>query len=359
MGSVLMDISFQIPRFAAVSFLIIVLHSTLNLRADDRPQSSSSIRDVVSTDPVSGDKPTTIQIREVVQRSIPYIEEKGVWWIERKKCVTCHRVGTMLWSLQTAKRNGFVVSDKLDEWSNWAITASLAKNDKGKIVGLGNKVGVVQILKSLGPSKTEMSQINTRKKLVALLHDGQQPEGSWKPGGQLPSQKRSKSETTSVTTMWLALTLLVEGNNDEDNQVLEQAMKYINKSSHGRSIEWYALKLLLAAQKKDDDSRDQFVKQLRSLQRSDGGWGWIVDEKSDALGTGIALYALLRTGLDKQDTSIKRAQRFLVNTQRDDGSWPVRGTKEKKKDRVQETAVFWGTTWAVIGLVESLPLQSK
>jgi hypothetical protein len=36
------------------------------------------------------------EVRAAIQRSIPYIEEKGVWWIETKKCVSCHRVGTML-----------------------------------------------------------------------------------------------------------------------------------------------------------------------------------------------------------------------------------------------------------------------
>ncbi|MCA9020956.1 MAG: hypothetical protein KDA74_12490, partial [Planctomycetaceae bacterium] len=73
------------------------------------------------------------------------------------------------------------------------------------------------------------------------------------------------------------------------------------------------------------------------------------------LGTGMALYALLEAGVDRQDATVKRAQQFLVSTQRPDGSWPVKGTKEKKKANVEETAVYWGTCWAVIGLVESLP----
>ena len=78
-------------------------------------------------------------------------------------------------------------------------------------------------------------------------------------------------------------------------------------------------------------------------------------EKSDALGTGMSAYTLLRAGVDFDDVTIKRAQRFLIDTQRDDGSWAVKGTKANKKDRIEETAVYWGTTWAVIGLVESLP----
>lgn len=302
------------------------------------------------------EKPTDIQIRETIQRSIPYIEEKGVWWIERKKCVTCHRIGTMVWSLQAAKQNGFKVSDQLEEWLTWAVDKSLSKNDKGKLIGLGNKEGVAQIILTLNRSKiNDQARITTRNKLVALLREGQNPDGSWKPGGQLPFQKRSKSETASVSTMWLTLTLLSEVTNDKNTHAIKRAMKYIEKSHPGRSTEWYLLKLLLAVQSQDKNARDQFTNQLRNQQNADGGWGWIVGEKSDALGTGMALYALLRAGQEKQGSSIKRAQQFLISTQRKDGSWPVNGTKEKKKDGIEETAVFWGTTWAVIGLIEGLP----
>lgn len=304
-------------------------------------------------------QPTTIQIRETVQRSIPYIEKQGLWWIEKKKCVTCHRGGTMIWSLSAAKQNGFTVSDRLEEWRDWAIEKSLSKNDKGKVVGLGNREGVAQILLSidLGPLKSE--QAANRKKLAALLRDGQRPNGSWKAGGQLPFQKRAKSETDHVSTMWLALALLVEGVDDENRQIVENALQHIQSGSPGKSVEWYATRLLLAVQNKNTTLRDQFVERLREQQKPNGGWGWMLADESDALGTGMALYALVRAGVDSKAPVIQKAQQFLVSTQRDDGSWPVKGTKEKKKGSVEETAVYWGTTWAVIGLVESLSARAK
>jgi len=314
-----------------------------------------SILLTVSMAALPAEQPTTIQVRETIQRSIPYIEEKGLWWIEQKKCVTCHRGGTMVWSLGSAKRNGFQVSDRLDEWLQWAADQSLSKNEKGTIVGLGNKEGVAQILLSFDRPSVNPDQMEARKKLSALLLDDQQPDGSWKAGGQLPFQKRPALETNSVSTMWLTLTLLREGTNKENAQAVAQAMQYIKASPPGKSTEWYVVRLLLAVQEKDSDLRDQMVSQLRSLQKPDGGWGWMVADESDALGTGMALYALVVAGLDRQDASVKGAQQFLVSTLRDDGSWPVRGTKEKKKASIEETAVFWGTTWAVIGLVESLP----
>ncbi len=300
------------------------------------------------------DAPTTDQVRAAVDRSIPYIQEKGALWIEEKKCVSCHRVNTMVWSLSMARKNGFEVSGQLDEWLKWSIDNSLSRNDKGEASGLGNKEGVAQILLSLGLAEDNIDQRMTRTKLLALLKEGQQPNGSWSAGGQLPSQKRPRPETATVSTMWLALGLIGDVSNDETKSVVQHAMNYIENSRPGKSTEWYAVRMLLAARGDDRENRDRFTKELFKQQNPDGGWGWLVGDKSDALGTGTALYALLATELDQADANIKRAQQFLVTTQRDDGSWEVQGTKANNKDSVQETAVYWGTTWAAMGLMAGL-----
>ena len=65
------------------------------------------------------------QTRATVRRSLPYIEEKGVWWMEEKKCVTCHRIGPMVWSLSAARERGLPVSDRLDEWLDWPQMAAV------------------------------------------------------------------------------------------------------------------------------------------------------------------------------------------------------------------------------------------
>jgi hypothetical protein len=56
------------------------------------------------------------------------------------------------------------------------------------------------------------------------------------------------------------------------------------------------------------------------------------------------------------DPAIARGRRFLVESQRADGSWAVRGTKKDKAKKVEPTATYWGTCWAVIGLAETLPV---
>jgi squalene-hopene/tetraprenyl-beta-curcumene cyclase len=91
-------------------------------------------------------------------------------------------------------------------------------------------------------------------------------------------------------------------------------------------------------------------------QRDDGGWGWLTADESDGFGTGVALYALARDGLAADQPAIVQGRRFLIETQPAAGSWPVKGTKKDKAKKVEPTATYWGTCWAVIGLAETLPV---
>ena len=37
-------------------------------------------------------QPVSEEIRAAVQKSLPYIAERGQWWMDTKKCVSCHRI---------------------------------------------------------------------------------------------------------------------------------------------------------------------------------------------------------------------------------------------------------------------------
>ena len=279
-------------------------------------------------------------VRQAIERAIPFIEEEGVNWIEKRNCVSCHRINTMVWSLSLAKARGFKVSHELDEWIDWSVKASLGKNDKGKVVGHLNKEGVAQLLYGLDLPKSKSD------KLTALLPNAQREDGTWKPGGQLPGQKRPVAETSITSTQWIALVA--------DEKTAARARPAIAKSKPGQSTEWYALQLLLAAKAGYTQAQAAATRALLKLQHADGGWGWLTADPSDALGTGIALYALQHAGNEADPAALHRARAFLLKTQRQDGSWAVRGTKAKKKKSVEETAVYWGTTWAVIALATGL-----
>jgi hypothetical protein len=66
------------------------------------------------------------------------------------------------------------------------------------------------------------------------------------------------------------------------------------------------------------------AKDLLATQRGDGGWSQVDTQESDAYATGSALVALHEAGgLATNDPAYRRGGAFLVNTQKDDGTWFV------------------------------------
>jgi hypothetical protein len=123
------------------------------------------------------------------------------------------------------------------------------------------------------------------------------------------------------------------------------------------SSEWYAMRLLIEQKFGDPKQVEALRDQILAAQRPDGGWGWRWADASDAFGTGVSLYALRNVGLTHTHPAIQRGWKFLTETQTDNGSWIVNGTKNGTKGRPHPLSSFWGSTWAVLGLSQSLPAQ--
>jgi squalene-hopene/tetraprenyl-beta-curcumene cyclase len=62
---------------------------------------------------------------------------------------------------------------------------------------------------------------------------------------------------------------------------------------------------------------------LRAAQNADGGFGGVPGAPSTAEETGLALRALLASGVQPTEAACERAAEWLVARQRDGGSWPA------------------------------------
>jgi hypothetical protein len=77
---------------------------------------------------------------------------------------------------------------------------------------------------------------------------------------------------------------------------------------------------------------------------------------SDAWATGQAPYALAHVGVKSDEPAIRRAQAFLIKTQRADGSWPMKSRPVKHGGEGSKSLIpiaGAGSAWAVLGLVRS------
>ena len=278
-------------------------------------------------------------------------QEEGVAWMDHRGCVSCHQVPFMLWSLSAAQAAGFDVDEgKLTRWQRWSIDpVNFVQPDQKADIKiaetLASNIDTMNALLLAGDADAEPTW---RQSFVDALIENQQDDATWRACGQLPAQKRPGAETTRVTTLW---TLLALAREQQRPREFERAIESVDQGEDAVSTEWWVARLLLASEL-EEPSVERYRQALWQRQRDDGGWGWLSDEPSDALATGMAIYALSSTNRSGEpDQRLQRAANFLTMTQQPDGSWEVPGTKKSTRQRATDTSSYWGTAWAVIGLL--------
>ena len=292
-------------------------------------------------------------VTKAVEKALPYLWEEGERWIDERGCVSCHQVPLMVWSLNAAKKSGFAVdANRLEKRKQWSLRPeSFDPPEEGELFQLtralkGNTDTMSMLLLGLGGDGVAGDE--WKKIFSDALMANQKKNGLWDACGQLPAQKRPLEETNRVSSMWVVLALLRQGHGlqefDIDSLVFE--------NTPAVSTECCAAHLLLAEFVNTKTVRMR-TKKLLDRQKVDGGWGWISEQPSDALATGIALYALRVAGKNGGlAAALREGERFLTQTQLEDGSWRVPGTKRKAANQPTETANYWGTAWAVVGLLD-------
>lgn len=297
--------------------------------------------------------------RKMVGNSLNYIEKRGESWRKAKHCHSCHRTTFTIWALNRAAEKGFEVNaehlktwnERGRKWESFTRGEKLEKMEPAKVLRDEN-AAVGQML--LGRPHRE-NQADWVTLYRTRLLEGQEPAGFWKAGGQLPKQQRPNRETTETNTMWAMIALRdSKGEDPQMIKALQKARKWMGNHTNPISTEWWVTRLLVERDFGQDKKADDLLQTLLSKQNPDGGWGWLTNEKSDAFGTGLALYAFAKEGLSLEHPKVQKAVHFLKQTQRKDGAWEVNSTKKQDRDEPAETAKYWGTTWAVIGLLELL-----
>jgi Squalene-hopene cyclase N-terminal domain len=221
---------------------------------------------------------------------------------------------------------------------------------------------LAQLLLGRAGSGADEGERESYAAVRALLLEWQEPDGSWRAQGQLPGLRwAGEAEMHEATTMWGVLAL---GAGDPTDKAAvrgrERALESLKTPAPGITVQSLALHLVVAHKLGEPARRDALLRELLGRQRADGGWGWAKDSKgSDAFATGQALYALGLPGRGGEDPAVRRAWGFLVRTQDEDGSWPVPQEAVNTRRRGLNVYTYWGTAWATIGLLQTLPTADQ
>lgn len=299
--------------------------------------------------------PSEVKLRAVITKGLGFLGKEGETWIEDRKCNSCHHVPGLLWSHREAQRRGFPVDRaKFDEWLAWSSKEASKPN--------ADEAAFLLLALPERPAPD----------LVNIVASKQGANGAWAPGGQFTGMQARGAPDATANSLHLFLLALATapGAQAESGAALVKAAAALQKKDLPTSLESLAYGVLFADHFRQPQEASRLRTQIMKFQRGDGGWSSLLGtNQSDPLATGQALYALQPAMSDsKIADAIARAQNWLVELQHDDGSWPIdythiskvdRSASDKAKSRKDVTMIYtyWGTSWATLGLLQTVPIS--
>lgn len=246
-------------------------------------------------------------------------------------------------------------------------TATIGENWPNRNGGGLDVLG--QLLLGGHAAANDSTNAEFRMGVIDLMKSRQLADGSWAPGNQFASMRQWSLPTANqATTMWAALALArYDARNPQPDMQAEQIKRAIayqrQQPPQSANREWLAVRLLFERQFGTNEEVSKLRQLLLDARNTDGGWGWQNEVPSDPYSTGIALYALAKVGGD-QATLFGDARKYLLTSQQADGSWltPAKNiSKTTVPERLKvrdEIYHYWGTAWAALGLLETLPVAT-
>ncbi len=315
----------------------------------------------VAPDGEASAAPTDDQVRQAVQLSLPVIEKGAIEWRDNRKCVTCHRLAVGIWANNEAKRHGLTINEpvvaQLTEWS-----LEFCGTNKNKEVLTGGFLNTMdQMILSQQFVPPSDKAVQTFEIFMPILARVQKPDGSWVEGNQI-KRPGAEREAAEVDTMWTVLALNslqpIESRFSEETRttltrIRDSARTWLKEAKPGQRTDWFNLRLLLAKSEERPDEVTALRQELLSRQNADGGWYFLKDEGSHPHVTGEVMYALRATGLEHNHPALLKARQYLLSKQEKDGSWQV--SSRRSRDKTYDITNYWGTCWATIGLLQTLP----
>jgi hypothetical protein len=310
--------------------------------------------------------------RAAIAKGLRRIEQGAANYTKHRKCFSCHHQALSILSLSAARQRGFQVEPtKVRRQIDFTLSAYKARKDriaKGQRLD-GASTEAVYALFALEGARHGADEVTAA--LVRFLLVRQSGDGSWPALARRPPLEGSRFTNTA-----LALRVLGKYGPAKNAKGADALRAKITKAVR-KGREWlldnepettedkvFYLRGLVTAgadRKTIAAARDRLLKE----QLKDGSWAQVPKRAGDAYATGSVVMALRAAGLATSAAAYKKAMKFLLATQKGDGSWlvptrsrPVQTFFDNGDPGGKSQFIsFAATNWAVLALLEQYPLK--
>jgi hypothetical protein len=285
---------------------------------------------------------------------------------ENRTCFACHNQGLPILALTAARARGFEI-DEAELTKQLEFIAEFLGQNRGSYLegkgqgGQADTAGYALVTLQAGGWKADDTTAAVAEYLLLRNKD----QDHWSNVSTRPP-----SEASVFTTSYVAIRGLAAFGTPEQAERIAARREQLRgwlaqaeaKDNEDRVFRLFALKAVEA----DTQVIEAAASALAEKQREDGGWAQLEAgepasaTESDAYATGSALVALQQAGdLCTDDPAYQRGLRYLLKTQKEDGSWhvPSRSKPFQKyfesgfphgKDQFISCAASGWATWALV-----------
>jgi len=264
-------------------------------------------------------------LRDAVQRSIGLLEKSSAEYFVKSGCPGCHAQIITNFAVAAARTKGISFDEKLAKDRMQQLTSPLGPVGPALMEGR-DPIGIAPEPILFGAEALAQSGYPPDRGtdlMVAAIAAHQQQDGNWHV-----LTARTPIVDGDFTSTALGIRALkvygTPGRAAELKQRIDRAKQWLLKTTCV-STEDRDMRLVgVASAGADREVLKRLAKPILAHQRTDGGWAQRDELESDAYATGMTLWALAEAGIvEPQQDVYQRGVRFLLSTQRADGSWYV------------------------------------
>ncbi len=302
--------------------------------------------------------PVRLELKPAVERTVALIEKSSWEFFAASGCVSCHAQSMTDWAVGQARAKGIPVDEK----------AAAERVNMLKVVyppePLLERMDAAGAMEQLayplvGLAANDYPPDRLTDGMAANIAASQLANGSWHVGAAArPPAEEGDIFRTAVCIRSLKV-YGPPGRGPEMEARVAKARQWLQAArpttTEDRNMQLLGMYWAGAGA----NVLKPLVKAILAQQQPDGGWRQHDGLATDAYGTGESLYALAtKGGASPRDRAYREGVKYLLSTQRADGSWYVSSHSPRIQayfeggfpHHYDQWISNWGTSWSAMAL---------